>query len=199
MIRMIRRFSALLLALLVLAAAGGCAQTQQAWDSTKSTVSGWFNFNPVSADGVAARELPTLLIAKSNVIPKVGPDAKAKSAGALRMGDMVARLEVQGNWVRVWIPEGGQVAWVNREAVQPDTQENNVSGTVPFSALLPFRVAAAQANLREAPDPKANLIAQLKQGTELRFLDVRGGWLKVADPEGMRMGWVAQNAVGRSS
>ncbi|MGH7361641.1 MAG: SH3 domain-containing protein, partial [Candidatus Methylomirabilales bacterium] len=101
--------------------------------------------------------------------------------------------------VRVWIPEGGQVAWVNREAVQSDTQENNVSGTVPFSALLPFRVAAAQANLREAPDPKANLIAQLKQGTELRFLDVRGGWLKVADPEGRRMGWVAQNAVGRSS
>ncbi|MCI0370135.1 MAG: SH3 domain-containing protein [candidate division NC10 bacterium] len=196
---MVRRFSALLLAFLALLATGGCAQTQQAWESTKQTVSGWFSFNPVSADGVAAKELPTLVIAKSNVVPKIGPDAKAKPAGALRMGDRVARLEVQGNWVRVWIPEGGQVAWVNREAVQPDTGENSVSGTVPFSALLPFRVAAAQANLREAPDPKANLVAELKQGTELRFLDVRGGWLKVADPAGRQMGWVAQSAVGRSS
>ena len=196
---MVRRFSALMLAALALATAGGCAQTQHAWESTKQTVSGWFTSNPVSADGVAAAELPMLVIAKSNVVPKMGPDAKAKPAGALRMGDRVARLEVQGNWVRVWVPEGGQVVWVNREAVQPDTGGNNVSGTVPFSALLPFRVAAAQANLREAPDPKANLVAELKQGTELRFLDIRGGWLKVADPAGRRMGWVAQNAVGRSS
>jgi SH3-like domain-containing protein len=59
-------------------------------------------------------------------------------------------------------------------------------------------VAAAKANLREAPDPKANLVAELKQGTELRFLDVRGGWFKVADPTSRRMGWISQNAVGRN-
>lgn len=196
---MAQRFSALLLAALALLAAGGCAQTQRAWEGTKQTVSGWFTSNPVSAEGVAAAELPGLVIAKSNVVPKMGPDAKAKPAGALRMGDRVARLEVQGNWVRVWIPEGGQVAWVNREAVQPATGGNNVSGTVPFSALLGFRVAAAQASLREAPDPKANVVAGLRQGTELRFLDARGGWLKVADPAGRRLGWVPQSAVGRSS
>ncbi|MEK7367794.1 MAG: SH3 domain-containing protein [candidate division NC10 bacterium] len=195
---MIRRFSALLLAALALAMAGGCAQTQQAWEGTKRTVSGWITSNPVSAEGVAAAELPALIIAKSNVIPKMGPDAKAKPAAALRMGDRVARLDVQGNWVRVWVPEGGQVAWVIRDAVQAAPDGNSMSGTIPFSALLPFRVAAAKANLREAPDSKANLVAELKQGTELRFLDVRGGWFKVADPAGRRMGWVSQNAVGRS-
>lgn len=195
---MIRRFSALLLAALALAMAGGCAQTQQAWEGTKRTVSGWITSNPVSAEGVAAAELPALIIAKSNVVPKMGPDAKAKPAAALRMGDRVARLDVQGNWVRVWVPEGGQVAWVIRDAVQAAPDGNSMSGTIPFSALLPFRVAAAKANLREAPDPKASVVAELKQGTELRFLDVRGGWFKVADPAGRRMGWVSQNAVGRS-
>jgi len=196
---MVRRVSALLLAGLTLLAAGGCAQTQQVWESTKRTVSGWFASDPVSADGVAAAELPALVIAKSNVVPKTGPDAKAKPAGALRMGDRVARLEVQGNWVRVWIPEGGQVVWVNREAVQADTGGNPLSGTVPSSALLSFRVAAAQGSLREAPDPKAKAVAELKQGTELRLLDTRGGWLKVADPEGRRIGWIAQSMVRRSS
>lgn len=196
---MVRRISVPLLAALALSAAVGCAQTQRAWDGTKRTFSGWFSGSAVSSDGVAAAELPALVIAKANVIPKMGPDAKAKPAGALRRGDRVARLEVQGNWVRVWIPEGGQVAWVNREAVQPATGGNSVSGTVPFGALLPFRVVAAQASLRETPDPKANVVGGLRQGTELRMLDARGGWLKVADPAGKRLGWVAQNAVGRSS
>jgi len=195
---MVRRFSAPLLAALALFAALGCAQTQRAWEGTKRTVSGWFSSSPVSADGVAAAELPTLVFAKSNVIPKMGPDAKAKPAGALRMGDRVARLEVHGNWVRVWIPGDGQVAWVNREAVQPSSDGNSVSGNVPFGTLLPFRVVAARANLREAPDLKANVVADLKQGSELRMLDARGSWLKVADPAGKRLGWVSQNAVGRS-
>lgn len=195
---MVRRFTAPLLAALALSAAVGCAQTQRAWEGTKRTVSGWFSGSAVSADGVAAAELPSLVIAKANVVPKMGPDAKAKLAGALRRGDRVARLEVQGNWVRVWIPGDGQVAWVNREAVQPSSGGNSVSGTVPFGALLRFRVVAARANLREAPDPKASVVADLRQGTELRMLDARGGWLKVADPAGQRLGWIAQNAVGRS-
>jgi len=196
---MIRRINAPLLAALALFAAVGCAQTQRAWEGTKQTVSGWFSGNSVSADGVAAAELPALVIARANVIPKMGPDAKAKPAGTLRRGDRVARLEVQGNWVRIWIPAGGQVAWVNREAVQPATGGNSVSGTVPFSALLPFRVMAAQASLRETPDPKASVVAGLRQGTELRMLDARAGWLKAADPAGQRLGWIALNAVGRSN
>jgi SH3-like domain-containing protein len=110
----------------------------------------------------------------------------------------VARLEVQANWVRVWIPESGRVAWVSRDAVQPDGGGNSVRGTVPFNALLPFRVIATMANLRESPDPKAEVVAELRHGTELRFLDARGGWMKVADPSRRRMGWIASAAVGRS-
>jgi len=105
---------------------------------------------------------------------------------------------VQANWVRVWIPETGRVAWVSRDTVQPDGGGNSVSGTVPFNALLPFRVIATLANLRESPDPKADVVAELRHGAELRFLDARGGWVKVAEPSRKRMGWIASGAVGRS-
>lgn len=195
---MARQFSALLLAAFSLLAVGGCASTQRAWDSTTRTVGGWFSSNSVSADGVSAAELPVLFIARSNVTARFGPDTKARSAGALQKGDRVARLEVQANWVRVWIPETGRVAWVSRDVVQPDGGGNSVKGTVPFNALLPFRVIATLANLREEPDPKATVVAELKHGTEIRFLDARGGWLKVADPSRKRMGWIASGAVGRS-
>ncbi|MBI2080677.1 MAG: SH3 domain-containing protein [candidate division NC10 bacterium] len=195
---MIRRYNALLLAALVLIAAAGCAQTQQAWESTKRTVGGWFS-GSVSAEGVDASELPALIVARSNVVPRVGPDAKANRAGTLRKGDRVARLDVQGNWVRIWVPNGNRVVWVNQEAVQAIPSGNSVTGTVPFNALPAYKVAAARANLRESPDPKASLVAELKQGAELRLLDVRGGWFKVADPVGRQMGWVSQNALGRSS
>jgi SH3-like domain-containing protein len=195
---MAQRYNALLLAALVLIAAVGCAQTQQAWESTKRTVGGWFS-SSVTAEGVAASELPALVIARPNVVPRLGPDAKAKPAGALKKGDRVARLHVQGNWVRIWVPDRSQVVWVERAAVQAIPSGNSVAGTVPFSALPAYKVAAARANLRESPDPKASLVAELKQGTELRLLDVRGGWFKVAEPAGRRMGWVSQNALGRSS
>lgn len=196
---MARRFTALVLAALVLIAAEGCAQTQQAWEGTKRTVGGWFSGSGVSAEGVDASELPGLIIARPNVVPRLGPDAKANPAGTLRKGDRVARLDVQGNWVRIWVPDGGRVVWVNREAVQAAPGGNSVTGTVPFSALPAYKVAAARANLRGSPDPKASLVAELKQGAELRLLDVRGGWFKVADPVGRQMGWVSQNALGRSS
>jgi SH3-like domain-containing protein len=195
---MARRFSALLLAAFTLVVVGGCAATQRAWDSTTRTVGGWFSSNSVSADGVEAAELPTLFIVRSNVTARFGPDTRARSAGALQKGDRVARLEVQANWVRVWIPESGRVAWVSRDAVQPDGGGNHVRGTVPFNALLPFRVIATLANLRESPDPKADVVAELRHGTELRFLDARGGWVKVADPARRKMGWIASGAVGRS-
>jgi SH3-like domain-containing protein len=195
---MIRRYNALLVAALVLIAAVGCAQTQQAWESTKRTVGGWFS-GSVSAEGVDASELPALIIARTNVVPRVGPDANANRAGTLRKGDRVARLDVQGNWVRIWVPDGSRVAWVTRDAVQAIPSGNSVTGTVPFNALPAYKVAAARANLRESPDPKASLVAELKQGAELRLLDVRGGWFKVADPVGRQMGWVSQNALGRSS
>lgn len=196
---MARWFTALVLAALALIATAGCAQTQQAWEGTKRTVGGWFSGSGVSAEGVDASALPALIIAKRNVVPRVSPDLMAKSAGALKMGERVARLEYQGNWVRIWVPDGGRLVWVTREAVQAAPSGNSVTGTVPFKALPAYKVAAARANLRESPDPKAGLVSELKQGAEVRMLDVRGGWFKVADPVGRQMGWVSQNALGRSS
>lgn len=194
---MVRRFSPLLLIALALLAAGGCAQTKKTWDVTTRTLSGWFSINSVSAKGVDAAELPVLFIARSNVVARMGPNTNARSAGLLQKADRVARLDVQGNWVRVWIPESGQVAWVSRDELQPDVGGNHVRGTVPFNALIPLRVIATLANLRESPDPKAEVVAELRHGTELRFLDARGDWVKVADPLRKQMGWIARAAVGR--
>lgn len=194
---MARRCSALLLAAFALLAAGGCAQTKRTWEVTSRTVGGWFTPSPVSGDGVDAAELPVLFIIRSNVVARMGPDTGARSAGTLQKADRVARLDVQSNWVRVWIPESGQVAWLSRDAVQPDIGGNHVRGTVPLNALIPLRVIATQAILREAPNSKAEVVAELSHGSELRFIDARGGWLKVADPLRKRVGWIAQNAVGR--
>ena len=54
-------------------------------------------------------------------------------------------------------------------------------------------VKVAQANLRQAPDPKASVVAKAPKGTALAVKATQGDWLQVA--YGKVTGWVSRSVV----
>jgi hypothetical protein len=58
-----------------------------------------------------------------------------------------------------------------------------------------FEVATERLNLRACPAPDCRVVAELDEGSELKFLSTKGEWVEVYAGMFSRRGWVHRNFI----
>ena len=82
--------------------------------------------------------------------------------------------------------------------VQPEVTSASQSPVVTPKSLRVAKVVWAYVNLREGPGTNHRVIGNLKKGTSLKILEVKGDWLHV-QLEGGTEAWVSKLATSEAS
>ncbi len=153
---------------------------------------------PASSPTVSAGELQALRLTRPAPL-RQQPASGAPRFGALKVDDLVLRLDARGPWYRVWVPAVALSGWIERGTAVPVRGPVPASmSPVPVVELSTVTVRRPGVRLRSAPSVKSAALRTLAQGEALRLVAEEGSWVKVYDPAANVTGYVAGRLVERA-
>ena len=161
-------------------------------------------FNPAAKDNKPTRQepaskqqnrVPAEVFASLEVVVEacpifLEPKQKSPTFGPLPRGEVVKRLDVGDNWVRVWIPRLLISGWVLKSGVEEIRGANQDQPPIPETELTTMIVVSDKINVREAPTTKSQVILVAAKNDEFFLLGEREGWCRVWVAEKKRDGWI---------
>jgi hypothetical protein len=141
--------------------------------------------------------LSSLRVAGISCYVFLRPDEKSRHFGPLMKGETLKRLDVQGPWIRVWIPRLRVSGWVPRALALEAPENHDTSESIPAHLMSSVTVIVRKANIRETPTTEADIILVAKRNQQFWLLKEKGDWYQIWLPDLKRKGWISGKIVAR--
>jgi uncharacterized protein YgiM (DUF1202 family) len=147
--------------------------------------------------GLPSRLFPTFEVAGDSCHVFLHPNTKSPYFGPLVKSEKLKRLDLQGSWIRVWIPRLRVSGWVIDTQVLEADEPGAGPETVPADFLSTVTVIAKRANIREAPTTQSQIVMVAKRNQEFWLLNEKEGWYQIWLPDLKEKGWISGKIVAR--
>ncbi|HEX9936946.1 MAG TPA: TIGR02594 family protein [Longimicrobium sp.] len=141
----------------------------------------------------------TVIITADSLNVRKGAGAEHPAITSLPKGTRVQRLEENGGWIRIQLPNGTS-GWISGKYAAPAQPATPAAPAQPAAAGgAQLRVTATTLNVRSGPSKDSAAVTQLPHGMMVQQLEVSadGEWTKVKSPGGFE-GWVSSKFVAKS-
>lgn len=111
------------------------------------------------------------------------PDNDCAPLLTVYQSEKVVILERTSTWSRVRLVERSAIGWIPNDLISysPDLQDKSVP---------PYHVNISSLEIREKPNPNANVLITLRFNDPVEMLGVSSGWAQVRDLRSSVVGWV---------
>ena len=125
------------------------------------------------------------------------PKEQSPHFGPLQKGERVKWLDVQGRWVRIWIPRLRISGWVRGEQVIETRDKPPKPMKLPQDLMTTVIVTAKRANIREAPTTRSRILFVAKKNQAFWLLNEKAGWHEIWLPKLKKKGWISSRIAAR--
>ena len=154
--------------------------------------------SPIKPGHVDSTIFPSLMVSGNSCYVFLKPTSRSDNFGPLKKGEKINKIEIQGSWVRVWIPRLRTSGWVAKSKVFGIKQKISTPGGIPLDILDTVTVISSRANIRKAPTTRASKIHLAKRKERFLVLAESDGWYEIWVSQIKRKGWIYGKIVTRS-
>ena len=149
-------------------------------------------------DAVYAQSTRGTYTTTADVPLRAGPGSNHPAITTLPKGININVVAKEGNWLKVESKHGGKPGYIDEQFARPaTTAQTPAPKTATTASVAGAYRTLKDADLREGPGTKHNVVTKLPAGMKVNVVRAEGDWLRVESKKGGKPGYLEKKSVER--